>query len=80
MIEEIQKLVDEQVSLVKLKRMTEENPKAKDIKVFESLDSGRSADNSKAIFLVGGFGSSLYLKDCLQQAHPDIQVIQPNDA
>jgi hypothetical protein len=29
---------------------------------------------------VGGFGSSLFLKDSIAKVHPDIQVIQPNDA
>lgn len=38
------------------------------------------ADYIKAIFLVGGFGSSIYLRECLQKQHPDIQVIQPPDA
>ncbi|KAH0566440.1 hypothetical protein GP486_000152 [Trichoglossum hirsutum] len=33
-----------------------------------------------AIFLVGGFGSSQYLKTRLEKANPDIQVIQPPDA
>jgi hypothetical protein len=34
----------------------------------------------QAIFLVGGFGSSQYLKKRLEQANSDIQVIQPPDA
>lgn len=38
------------------------------------------ADWIKAIFLVGGFGSSIYLRECLQKQHPDIQIIQPPDA
>ncbi|KAH9205472.1 Hsp70 family protein-like protein [Leptodontidium sp. 2 PMI_412] len=50
LITDIQRLVNEQVSLV------------------------------TAIFLVGGFGSSEYLKSCLVQDHPTIQVIQPHDA
>ncbi|KAI9685583.1 MAG: hypothetical protein M1822_004441 [Bathelium mastoideum] len=32
------------------------------------------------IFLVGGFGSSQYLKSCVQSAQPEIQVLQPSDA
>ncbi|KAF2113917.1 hypothetical protein BDV96DRAFT_688202 [Lophiotrema nucula] len=32
------------------------------------------------IFLVGGFGSSVYLKSCVQKAQPGIQVLQPSDA
>ncbi|MCJ1301655.1 hypothetical protein MMC08_004456, partial [Hypocenomyce scalaris] len=62
---DIQRLVDDQVNLVKVKRMSESHPKAKEI---------------KAIFLVGGFGSSEYLKKCLEETHPGIQVIQPHDA
>ena len=34
----------------------------------------------QAIFLVGGFGSSEYLKQCLAKKNPNIQVIQPVDA
>ena len=34
----------------------------------------------QAIFLVGGFGSSAYLREAIATAHPDIQVIQPDDA
>lgn len=29
---------------------------------------------------MGGFGSSEYLKKCLEETHPGIQVIQPHDA
>jgi molecular chaperone DnaK (HSP70) len=32
------------------------------------------------IMLVGGFGSSQYLKDCVKRKFPDIQVMQPQDA
>lgn len=39
-----------------------------------------NTDRTQAIFLVGGFGSSIYLRESLQQAHPKIQVIQPHDA
>ncbi|KAL2276398.1 hypothetical protein FJTKL_00935 [Diaporthe vaccinii] len=36
----------------------------------------------KGIFLVGGFGSSRYLKNCLKEKYEDenIQIIQPHDA
>lgn len=34
----------------------------------------------KAIFLVGGFGSSHYLLQSIKSAHPKIQIIQPADA
>lgn len=62
---EIDRLVAEQINKVRLKRLQDNHPKGADI---------------KAIFLVGGFGSSLFLKNSIQQEHPDIQVIQPNDA
>lgn len=38
--------------------------------------------NMQGIFLVGGFGSSRYLKNRLQEVYQrqDIQIIQPHDA
>ncbi|KAL8887793.1 MAG: hypothetical protein Q9215_004678 [Flavoplaca cf. flavocitrina] len=65
LITDIERMVEDQVNLVRVKRLNEGHPKANEI---------------KAIFLVGGFGSSEYLKQCLQTSHPAIQVIQPNDA
>ncbi|RAL62854.1 hypothetical protein DID88_004695 [Monilinia fructigena] len=65
LITDIERLVDDQVNLVKVKRMQESHPKANEI---------------KAIFLVGGFGASEYLKTRLEEIHPDIQIIQPHDA
>lgn len=61
----IDKLVSEQVMKVRLKRMKDKHPNGYDI---------------KAIFLVGGFGSSSYLYESICNAHLDVQVIQPNDA
>ncbi|KAI1084122.1 actin-like ATPase domain-containing protein [Whalleya microplaca] len=40
----------------------------------------RQGKELKGIFLVGGFGASQYLKACVTKAHPDVQVIQPDDA
>ncbi|OTA60000.1 actin-like ATPase domain-containing protein [Hypoxylon sp. EC38] len=40
----------------------------------------RQGEGLKGIFLVGGFGSSQYLKSCIERAVPNIQVIQPDDA
>lgn len=42
----------------------------------------RPLQQVKGIFLVGGFGSSRYLKNCLEENYKDlgIQVIQPHDA
>ncbi|KAF2712359.1 hypothetical protein K504DRAFT_474745 [Pleomassaria siparia CBS 279.74] len=34
----------------------------------------------KGIFLVGSFGSSVYLKSCVERDQPGIQVLQPSDA
>ncbi|TVY38304.1 Heat shock 70 kDa protein 12B [Lachnellula occidentalis] len=65
LIADIQRLVEEQVNLVKVKRLSESHPKATEI---------------KAIFLVGGFGSSEYLKSQLEQDHSTIQIIQPHGA
>ncbi|TVY30987.1 Heat shock 70 kDa protein [Lachnellula hyalina] len=65
LINDIERLVEEQVNLVTVKRMSEGHPKATEV---------------KAIFLVGGFGSSEYLKARLQGLHKNIQIIQPHDA
>lgn len=65
LITDIERMVMDQVNLVMVKRLSEGHPKANEI---------------KAIFLVGGFGSSEYLKQCLQSSHSNIQIIQPNDA
>ncbi|KAL2066732.1 hypothetical protein VTL71DRAFT_2804 [Oculimacula yallundae] len=65
LIRDIEKLVAEQVQLVTIKRLNDGHPKATQI---------------KAIFLVGGFGSSGFLRNRLQAEHPDIQVVQPPDA
>ncbi|KAI1374961.1 actin-like ATPase domain-containing protein [Hypoxylon crocopeplum] len=40
----------------------------------------RGEKGLKGIFLVGGFGSSQYLKTRIEQAVPNVQVIQPDDA
>jgi len=40
----------------------------------------RPRGNLKGIFLVGGFGSNLYLRDCIEKAQNGIQVLQPSDA
>ncbi|KAH7370903.1 Hsp70 family protein-like protein [Rhexocercosporidium sp. MPI-PUGE-AT-0058] len=65
LITDIERMVAEQVQLLTIKRMSEGHPKAEIV---------------KAIFLVGGFGSSEYLKSRLEAEHPEIQVIQPHDA
>ncbi|EXJ81389.1 hypothetical protein A1O3_07680 [Capronia epimyces CBS 606.96] len=65
LFKDIDKLVKEQVNDVRIKRMKDNHPKGYQI---------------KAIFLVGGFGSSNYLCESIKSAYPDTQVIQPNDA
>ncbi|KAH8647033.1 Hsp70 family protein-like protein [Tricladium varicosporioides] len=65
LVDDIRNLVKDQVNCVKIKRMEEQRPNATEV---------------KAIFLVGGFGASNYLRECLQQANPNIQIIQPHDA
>ncbi|PVH80873.1 putative heat shock 70 kDa protein 12A [Cadophora sp. DSE1049] len=65
LIVDIERLVDEQVNLVKVKRLSDGHLKANEI---------------KAIFLVGGFGSNQYLKACLEKNHSHIQIIQPHGA
>ncbi|KAI9705053.1 MAG: hypothetical protein M1836_006836 [Candelina mexicana] len=65
LLKDISKLVGEQVNQVLLKRIRDAHPKAAAI---------------RAIFLVGGFGESAYLRDSIASTHSDIQVIQPEDA
>jgi len=64
-IREIDRLVAEQVTKVRMERL-------------ELGNSNRAA--VKAIFLVGGFGSSAYLKEVVEKSNPGILVIQPKDA
>lgn len=49
---------------------------------IRAAQSKRPQQQIKGIFLVGGFGSSRYLKKCLEEKYNDlgIQVIQPHDA
>ncbi|KAI9748615.1 MAG: hypothetical protein M1835_001753 [Candelina submexicana] len=65
LLKDISKLVGEQVNQVLLKRIRDAHPKAAAI---------------RAIFLVGGFGESAYLRDSIASTHSDIQVIQPENA
>lgn len=62
---DIDSLVREQIDEVRIKRLRENHPKG---------------DSVKAIFLVGGFGSNNYLKQRIEEFHPDIQILQPPDA
>lgn len=65
LITDITKLVEAQVEAIKVKRLKENHPKG---------------DEVKAILLVGGFGSSQYLKRCLEKKFPKIEIIQPDGA
>jgi hypothetical protein len=62
---EIDRLIAEKINKIRIKRLEDRHLKGSKI---------------KAIFLVGGFGSSLFLKEAIQKAHPDIQVIQSENA
>ncbi|KAK4450231.1 hypothetical protein QBC34DRAFT_484501 [Podospora aff. communis PSN243] len=46
----------------------------------KSVKIKRPGGRITGICLVGGFGSSQYLKACVEKEHPDLQVLQPNDA
>ncbi|KAH8657095.1 hypothetical protein BGZ60DRAFT_507739 [Tricladium varicosporioides] len=62
LVDDIILLVSEQVDKIKIKRFKAQHGKPNEV---------------KAIFLVGGFGSSIYLKLQLEKKFPEIQVIQP---
>lgn len=44
------------------------------------MKANHVAHFTQAIFLVGGFGANRYIFDQITRSHPNIQVIQPNDA
>ncbi|PNP76464.1 hypothetical protein FNYG_10202 [Fusarium nygamai] len=46
----------------------------------EAATEEKGDNRINCIFLVGGFGSSQYLKSRIEDENPDIQVIQPEDA
>ncbi|KAJ3577211.1 hypothetical protein NPX13_g3354 [Xylaria arbuscula] len=69
-IQEIVKLVVEQVRDVQIKRLESKNKNGSTVK----------CPPLKAVFLVGGFGASAYLKERIQTANPDIMVVQPKEA
>jgi hypothetical protein len=85
LIADIERLVEDQVQGVLLKRNHENHPKAREIKVCDPISEVRPYPNTlevdlkQAIFRVGGFGSTHYLKSRLQQSQPQIQIIQPKD-
>ncbi|KAH6669961.1 Hsp70 family protein-like protein [Halenospora varia] len=64
LIDDIVLLVGEQVDKVEIKRLEAQHDESGEI---------------KAIFLVGGFGTSEYLKTQLEQHFPKISVVQPHD-
>uniref|UniRef100_A0A0B7KQL2 Actin-like ATPase domain-containing protein n=1 Tax=Bionectria ochroleuca TaxID=29856 RepID=A0A0B7KQL2_BIOOC len=47
---------------------------------IKSVQRRRPGQPITGIFLVGGFGSSQYLRACVARRYLDIQVLQPNDA
>ncbi|KFA66207.1 hypothetical protein S40285_05120 [Stachybotrys chlorohalonatus IBT 40285] len=46
----------------------------------KSVQIKRPRSGITGIFLVGGFGSSQYLKTCVENANPGVNVLQPSDA
>ncbi|KAF2878237.1 hypothetical protein BDV95DRAFT_600908 [Massariosphaeria phaeospora] len=64
-VEETGELVSRQVEKVQYKRVSSGHPQGASI---------------KAIFLVGGFGESQFIRESIMANHEDIQVIQPNGA
>jgi hypothetical protein len=53
-----------------------------DVRILLSLLKQIETDSllQQAIFLVGGFGANMHLKDYLSKSLGTIEVIQPNDA
>lgn len=83
LIVDIERLVEEQVNLVKIKRMSESSSGATLVKVRSIAEPRTKAleiTTRQAIFLVGEFGASEYLKARLEAQHADIKVIQPHGA
>ncbi|SPO06373.1 uncharacterized protein DNG_09062 [Cephalotrichum gorgonifer] len=64
-VKEIESLVAEQITALRLERL----------EMDEKPEKGVAA-----IFLVGGFGSSVYLKSILEKSNPGVRVIQPREA
>ncbi|KIW93344.1 uncharacterized protein Z519_05949 [Cladophialophora bantiana CBS 173.52] len=64
-VREVDRLVGEQISAVKIERLQASPP---------------NPNGVKAIFLVGGFGSSDYLAKAIQNSNPGVTVIQPKEA
>ncbi|OAL28843.1 hypothetical protein AYO20_09323 [Fonsecaea nubica] len=64
-IREVNRLIAEQVNAVKIERLQASPPNPHGV---------------KAIFLIGGFGASAYLKEAVRDSNPGITVIQPKDA
>ncbi|KAI4255015.1 MAG: hypothetical protein L6R42_006950 [Xanthoria sp. 1 TBL-2021] len=83
-VNDITKLVGSQVMLAKMKRIEERHPKGGDITVTRTPpirpESFLLNEDEQAIFLVGGFGANAFLLRTMEEAHPTIRVIQPNDA
>lgn len=63
-ISNINILVSEQVAKVRAARMHSRNKKS----------------GPRAVFLVGGFGSSAYLKTTIERSNPGVLVMQPKEA
>ena len=64
-IRDISRLVSDQIRQVRMERLERRN--------FNKA-------SVRAVFLVGGFGSSAYLKDTIEKTNPDILVMQPKEA
>lgn len=68
-------MVQDQLNLVLVKRLSEGHPKTNEIRVTVFPPDNNGDLNTEqylekqAIFLVGGFGASEYLKQCLETSH-----------
>lgn len=82
LVTDILRLINDQVKSVKLKRPDRGITVGVAV-TFDTINSYLNLDLSNSfqgVVLVGGFGSSQYLKSCVEKQHPGLQVLQPNDA
>ncbi|OAA63621.1 Heat shock protein Hsp70 [Niveomyces insectorum RCEF 264] len=75
----LQKIFDPVITTID-NLVTDQVRRAKAEYQAQASDASSSDENTRtAIFLVGGFGGSHYLKSVIEKSHPGVMVIQPKD-